>query len=206
MSDLSAFGGGIDQPDTDDTADEQTESRYKYSAGRCRAIKKTSGERCRGSASEGDLCYYHDQDDDPVTIDSDPITLIEWTSRTLFENFDELDVDHERIRAALHGAVGLEDEPLPVYDEGIWLPARYREADAIVLRAPAITINTMDTPPRRPIFSLVDADDWIVHDDRRVRNERCLPGEDDTPTVGLKIHGEDQRWFPVDIQEADRDD
>lgn len=38
-----------------------------------------------------------------------------------------------------------------------------------------------------------------------VRNVRCLP-DDDGPEVGLKIAGEEQRWFPVEIVDADGGD
>lgn len=212
MTDLSHFGGGIEQAETDDEGSESSDSRYKYSAGRCRGITN-DGDRCRGSASEGDLCYYHDLEQDPVTIDSDPIMLIEWTSRTMFENFDQLDVDHDRIRAALHNIVGLTDRALPVYDEGIWLPQRYAEADRLIVRAPTKTADSRRTgdEPRHRISPLARAGDWdpdYLEGEGRtaeIGNEECLPGEDDTPLVGLKIAGETQRWFPVEIEEDDRD-
>ncbi|MDF9748393.1 hypothetical protein [Natrinema salsiterrestre] len=207
MSDLSQFGGGIEQSETGTEEGDSSDSRYKYKAGRCRGITN-DGDRCRASASEGDLCYNHDLDDHCVTIDSDAITLIEWTSRTKFENLEDLDVDEDLIREAVHNVVGLRGRPLPVYEEGIWLPQRFCEADQLIVRTPAKTTDSRRTgdEPQRRISSLATADDWdpdyLVGEGRtaEIRNEECLPGEDGVPKIGLKIAGEEQRWFPVEIE------
>lgn len=215
MTNLADFGGGIDQPETEHETDDEDsgDDRYKYSAGRCRAIAKSNGRRCRGSASEGDLCYYHEHENDPVTIDSDPITLIEWTSRKLFRNLGDLDVDEELIRQAVHNIYGLEDEPIPVYDDGIWLPVRYAEAAHLIIRSPTGTHESRlsGSEPRRRIYPAFDAGAWdsdyLAGEGRtaKIKNDECLPDEDDVPKVGLKIAGEEQRWLPVEI-DVDKSD
>lgn len=212
MTDLAQFGGGIEQAENDDEESSSSDSRYKFKAGRCRGITN-DGDRCRGSASEGDLCYYHDLDDHCVTIDSDPVTLIERASGKLFENLGELNVDEDLIRGVVHNLVGLEDEGLPVYEDGFWLPERYTRASWLIIRTPTKTARShrTGTEPRRRISSLATADDWdpdYLEGEGRtaeIRNEECLPGDDGVPKIGLKIAGEDQRWFPVEIQGGDRD-
>lgn len=251
MSDLSQFGGGIDQPETETggSDDQSTEkSRYKYSAGRCRSIA-AGGRRCRSSASEGDLCYMHAQQHDPITIDSGPEVLIWRTGKTTVaqcralqlddercpngcgalelccgvhrdtnadlvprEELDEDELDVESIRRVVHNLVGLGHEPLPVYEDGLWLPQRHAEADHLIVRAPTKTADSRCTgdEPRRRISPLVSAGDWdpdYLEGEGRtaeIRNEECLPGEDEGPKVGLKIAGESQRWFPVEIKGEQR--
>jgi len=54
-----------------------------YPGGRCRAIALAERRRCRNSCARGrrdDLCATHAAETDPVTIDSDPRTLIEAVS------------------------------------------------------------------------------------------------------------------------------
>lgn len=205
--DLSDFGGGVDQPEaeSDDEQAESSDTRYQYNAGRCRGIT-TDGQRCRSSASEGELCYIHGQENDPITIDADPVRLIEATSRTVFEDLDDRDVDAELIRAVVHNLVGLEDKPLTVSEDGLWLPKRFAEADRLIIRAPTKTADThlKGSATRPRVTPTVDAsawdEDYLDGKERtaEIRNERCLP-DGDGPMVGLKIAGEDQRWFPIEL-------
>lgn len=89
MTDLSAFGGGIDQPaDQDETgADhdrdrDQDDSGPAYPNGRCPAITSDL-RRCRApvsrmKASDG-LCGVHGQQFEPLTIDAGAEQLIRLT-------------------------------------------------------------------------------------------------------------------------------
>lgn len=213
MTDLSQFGGGIEQPETDDEIGEsdRTSSDRAYKNARCRGITN-DGHRCAAPASHmwgaESLCGVHSGSNSRVTIDSDPISLIEATSRKLFMNLGDLDVDEDLIRQAVHNIYGLEERALPVYEDGIWLPRQYCEADHIIVRAPAKTGESRlrGNVPRSRISPIVSAGDWdsdYLEGEGRtaaIRNEECLPGEDGTPQVGLKIAGKEQRWFPVEIK------
>ena len=245
MTDLSQFGGGIDQPETSETDDStDTKSRYTFRAGRCWSLA-AGGRRCRQSASEGDLCYMHSREYRTITVESDPVTLIRRTGKTSAARCraiqgngdrctngcgpldlrcglhqgtdaglvdrddladDELDV--ELIRQAVHNVYGLEEEPLTVYEDGLWLPWQYCEASHLIVRAPTKTGESRlrGDVPRRRISPLARASDWdpdYLEGEGRttvIQNEECLPGENEIPMVGLKIAGEDQRWFPVEIK------
>ena len=157
---------------------------------RCRAIKG-DGERCEnGCGPLESFCGTHEDVDDPDTVDE-------------LED-DELDVD--LIRSALHGLVGLEDEPLSVTEDGLWLPKRFAAASRLIVRTPTKTVDSRlkgDWDQRR-LATGITVDDWdsdyLDGEGRtaKIRNEKCLP-DGDGPKVGLMIEGEDQRWFPVDV-------
>ncbi|UHQ96414.1 hypothetical protein [Natrinema halophilum] len=218
MTDLSQFGGGIDRPeieDEDDSDSETDSSNRPYANVRCRGIT-TEGRRCAAPASNmwggESLCGVHSGSNSSVTIDSDPISLIEATSRKLFMNLGDLDVDEELIRGAIHNIHGLEERPLPVYEAGLWLPEQFAKARRLIIRTPTSTIDPRlgGSKSRHRIFSAVRAGQWdpdyLEGEGRtaKIRNEECLPGEDGTPRVGLKIAGEEQRWFPVEINRGDQ--
>lgn len=87
MSDLSDFGGGIlpekkeDEFAHDSRSDRAEHRRRQYRLGRCRAIATSKGCRCAGPVIEetdGSLCYYHGQWEDPPTIDSSPGLVARW--------------------------------------------------------------------------------------------------------------------------------
>lgn len=211
MTNLADFGAGIDEPDLECEPEPEPETQRVYNHGRCRALSMTENRRCRaGASSMGDddtLCGVHERQDNVVTIDDDPVTLIEWTARKWFDDLGEHDVDADLIRAAVHNLVGLEDEPLPVYDEGMWLPVHYRQASRLIIRTPTKTVDsTLTGVERKAISAVVSPGDWdpdyLDGEGRtaRIRNERCLPGEDGQPMVGLKIVGEEQRWLPVAVR------
>ena len=215
MTDLSDFDGGIDSAttETNETSEATRAQSEEYQHGRCRAIAQNHGRRCQSPAGEdADLCHHHAHDHSPVTIDSGPVDLIEWTSRTLFDDLDQLDVDHDLIRAAVHNLVGLEDEPLTVSEDGLWLPVRHREAGRLIIRSPTATVESYrkGSEPRPPVFPSLTAPHWdqdyLDGEGRtaKIRNEECLPGEDETPKVGLLIEGEGQQWFPLEIVEDGR--
>jgi len=208
MTDLSDFGAGVETRSGDD---ESTGGGYasdrKYQTGRCRAIDR-NGQRCSGPCeSAADFCHSHGMEADPVTIDDGPIRLIEATSRTIWRDFEGLDVDHERIRSVLHNLVGLEDKPLTISDDGVWLPERHAEASQLILRTPTATVDSrLSGDTRKRVFPTADAghydEDYLAGEGRtaKIRNDECLPDEDDEPyKIGLKIAGEDQQWFPLDI-------
>lgn len=109
-TDLSDFGAGLEDVDSvdhyqheqdDDTSGTGYGKSHSYHLGRCRAIT-TDGQRCRSPCNgvSTDTCHTH-RGDDRVTIDSPSVALIEATSRTLWENLDDLDVDADRIRDAV---------------------------------------------------------------------------------------------------------
>jgi len=100
----------------------------------------------------------------------------------------------------------LEDEPLSVTEDGLWLPKRFAAASRLIVRTPTKTVDSRlkgDWDQRR-LATGITVDDWdsdyLDGEGRtaKIRNEKCLP-DGDGPKVGLMIEGEDQRWFPVDV-------
>ena len=99
----------------------------------------------------------------------------------------------------------LEDEPLSVTEDGLWLPKRYAAAPCLIVRTPTKKVEYRlqgDWDQRRLAIGIT-VDDWDsdLFDGVRtakIRNKKCLP-DGDGPMVGLMIEGEDQRWFPVDV-------
>lgn len=100
MTDLSDFGGGHLPEKEDDTVAHDTRSerakhrRRTYRLGRCRGISTSKGCRCGGAVvkeTDGDLCFYHGQERDPVTIDSPPGLIARWcgTRATTWEEIPE---------------------------------------------------------------------------------------------------------------------
>lgn len=87
MTNLSDFGAGRLPEKTDETVAHESRSdraahrRQTYRLGRCRAISTAKGCRCGGAVIEetdGPLCHYHGQSDDPPTIDSAPGLVARW--------------------------------------------------------------------------------------------------------------------------------
>lgn len=216
MTDLSEFGVDVEaEESTEDTESSSTTGygdSHQYRRGRCRAIAGGT-RRCRSPCSDGDLCHTHGLEDDPLTIDSSPVRLVRWLGNVdgrsarcrALKGDGELDVD--LIRTALHGLVGLEDEPLTVTEDGIHLPTRFAAASRLIIRTPTKTVDSRlkgdwDQRKLEPVVTVDDWDgDYLEGEGRtaEVRNEKCLP-DGDGPMVGLKIEGEDQRWFPVEAE------
>jgi len=216
VTDLSEFGVDVEaEESTEDTESSSTTGygdSHQYRRGRCRAIAGGT-RRCRSPCSDGDLCHTHGLEDDPLTIDSSPVRLVRWLGNVdgrsarcrALKGDGELDVD--LIRTALHGLVGLEDEPLTVTEDGIHLPTRFAAASRLIIRTPTKTVDSRlkgdwDQRKLEPVVTVDDWDgDYLEGEGRtaEVRNEKCLP-DGDGPMVGLKIEGEDQRWFPVEAE------
>ena len=211
MTDLSAFGGGVDRSDTEtaDASESSVARTRSYPNGRCPGVT-TEGLRCAAHAPEPDdtdRCHTHRNQYDPVTIHDGPKQLIEATSRTQWKNLEFKD---KRQRAILHRLVGIESEPLPVSEAGLWLPERFRNADRLIIRAPTATVDSRISgeEPRDAKFGSVRAAHWdpvYLNDEgrmARIRNEGCLPTEDRPPRVGLLIEGGQQWWFPIERAEG----
>jgi len=247
VTDLSEFGVDVEAEESNDDGSESSSTSgygdsHQSRRGRCRAIAGGT-RRCRSPCSDGDLCHTHGLEDDPLTIDSNPIRLVRWLGNVngrsarcraikgnvdrcengcgpleYFcgthedvddpETIDELDngeLDVDLIRSALHGLVGLEDEPLTVTEDGIHLPTRFAAASRLIIRTPTKTVDSRlkgewDQRKLEPAITVADWDpDYLDGEGRtaEVRNDECLP-DGDGPKVGLKIEGEDQRWFPVE--------
>lgn len=220
MTDLSDFGGGLDRESYnrehyEEDDDDSGSSNPEYRTGRCRGIT-VQGDRCSGSVAgsnigddDPDLCHMHGNATSVYTIDDTPMSLIEATSRTPWDRLDERDVDHRRIRQAVHLIHGLEDMPIKVTDNEVILPYRYARTSKMVIRAPTTTVK-MTTQGKgwdveRLECPVVDRDNWDraylggEEQSREIRNPECLPekGEVDGFSIGLKIFGDEQEWYPV---------
>jgi len=107
--DLSDFGGGVEAAETDDAPTDQDggfgdDQTYNYRHGRCRAIT-TDGARCKSPKGFREpLCHTHQMQHDAVTINDEPIELIEAKTRTIWRNFE-----NERVRAAVRDVSGSGD-------------------------------------------------------------------------------------------------
>jgi len=209
MTDLSDFGAGVDQPDSDDETEPATTTSRSYPNGRCPGIT-TDGTRCRANTSRMDndgLCSVHQRQHDPITIHDGPKRLIEVTSRQMWRN---LEFEDGRQRAILHQLVGIESDPLRVSTEGLWLPERFQNADRLIIRTPVGThdLHRTGDGERDGIYSSVSPTAWdpnyLDGEGRttRIRNEECLPTEDRPPRVGLLIEGGRQCWFPIERTEG----
>ncbi len=67
--------------------------------GRCRAISRSANRRCHnpdGHGPRGELCATHARETDPVTIDSDPRTLVKTVSPTCPARCRAIQYDGER--------------------------------------------------------------------------------------------------------------
>lgn len=215
-ADLSEYVDGIESDETgaSDDPDEGGSNAFgqdrSYTHGRCRAIT-TEGRRCRSGCSEptDDCCQTHNGPARTITIDDHPVDLIEQTSRTLWRNVEDLDVDHERITEALHARVGLEERPLPVYEDGVWLPWRFAAAKQLIIRVPRTTIvSNLHQTARPRIYPMVDLGDWggATLRSGTIRNEECVPCDEHGQQIGLKVRGGDQHWFDVDPQRTESPD
>jgi hypothetical protein len=215
VSDLSQFGAGVEKHDeTSDTPVQGGQDGGRsYPNGRCPTIT-TDGQRCAAAQSvkpEMDLCATHDRQHDPVTTHDGPKRLIEATSRARWQ---DLEFKDGRQRAILHRLVGIESEPLPVSEAGLWLPERFRNADRLIVRTPVGTHDLRRTGDgqRDAVYSGASPTAWdpdyLDGEDlsARIRNEECLPTEDRPPRVGLLIEGGRQWWFPIEREDGDADD
>ena len=207
MTDLSAFGGGVnDNKDEGADASESSVARTRsYPNGRCPGIT-TDGMRCGAHAPDADgtdRCYTHRNQYDPITIHGGPKRLIEATSRQVWR---DLDFEDDRQRAILHRLIGIESEPLHVSEAGLWLPERFRQADRLIIRTPVGThdLRRMGNGEWDAVYPSVSPTAWdpdyLDGEARtaRIRNEECLPTEDRPPRVGLLIEGGRQWWFPIE--------
>jgi len=99
-------------------------------------------------------------------------------------------------------------------DDGLWLPTDHVEAARVIIRTPTATIDwreSGDEANRRwhPSVTPLDWDeDYLSGEGRtaKIRNEECLPeSHDGVPRVGLMIAGTgDQEWYPVEIEDGDQ--
>jgi len=101
---------------------------------------------------------------------------------------------------------------LTVSDDGLWLPSTFAEASRLIIRTPTKTVDfrAKGSEVNRRIHPSVTAADWaedyLAGENRtaKIRNERCLPGDDGQPMVGLLIEGGEQHWLAVDVQDGDQ--
>lgn len=227
MTDLSDFGvdvGDASSSESSETSDDATTTTSRqYRNGRCLAITTTGRRRCASPISRmnaaGEYCGTHGRQHDPWSIHDDPETLILVTggidALSLSDvDASEVDFDLEAVRDAVHAIHGLEDEPLTVTAEGLELPERFAEASRLIVRTPAKTVDSRlkgDADRSKVVQSVYPGDwdpDYLDGEGRtaKIRNDECLPGEGSPPKVGLLIAGGEQHWFPVEIQDGDRDD
>ena len=214
MADLGDFGVDVDDPDEQESDDEsEASSNPEYRTGRCRAIT-FQGNRCSGSVAgrnisddDPDLCHMHDIKHSVRTIDDSPVDLIEATSRKFFDNLDDLDVDADRIRMAVHAIHGLEDMPITVSEKGVVLPHRHAAADKLVIRSPTTTVQSRfrgDQNVRPNPFPIVGRKEWEDEEpgSEELRNPKCLTSDQNSSecSIGLKIFGHEQEWYPVQFR------
>lgn len=223
MADLSEFGAGLENVETNESRSNEKEEeeeeapsstgkscsqRRSYPNGRCRGISTGERRRCRSpqlKASGTGLCNHHHFRHQSITIDDDPIKLIQYTSGTQFEDLADRDgLDFLQIQEALHAAIGLENHPIRVREDGVVLPRKYATADRIIMRAPTKTVDSRIRGTDTYVHSAIRAADYdsayLDGDGRtvRIRNEACLEGAL-APKIGLKIPTEPQEWYPVEI-------
>lgn len=100
---------------------------------------------------------------------------------------------------------------LTVSEDGLWLPAEFAAASRLIIRTPTKTVDWRakgEDANRRVHPSVTPADwdpDYLKGEGRtaEIRNDECLPGDDGVSRVGLLIAGTgEQHWFPVDIQDG----
>lgn len=98
---LVNFGGGVipdrsgKGKDHDSRSERAMHRRKLYDHGRCRAISKSKACRCGAGAdgfAEAQLCDYHTNEFQPITIDDGPGLLARWcgTRGTEWEQIPEL--------------------------------------------------------------------------------------------------------------------
>jgi len=215
VTDLADFGGGIESVEAQDSSDDDTggnaygEGR-EYRLGRCRAISRTTGNRCRSPASDGDYCSNgsHNRGGGPLLGLGleDTVDRVEW----YIHHSENDDLDTDLIWSAVHGVVGLEHRALPVSEDGLWLPIRFARASRLIIRAPTKTVDVRrngDDDYRR-VHPTVTASAWDPDyldgggRTAKIRNPECIPDEG-RPQVGLLIPGEEQHWFPVELPGGD---
>lgn len=225
MTDLSDFGVDVEDPASNEPAeasDDASTSR-QYRNGRCPAITTDGRRRCAAPVSRmkdaDGYCGTHGRQHDPWSIHSDPETLILLTGRIDALSLSDVapeavDFDLDAVRNAVHAIHGLEERPLTVTEDGLELPQRFAEASRLIVRTPVKTVDSRlkGEYNQRQLVQTVRPGDWdpdYLDGEGRtaeIRNDECLPGEDSPPKVGLLVEGGEQHWFPVDIQDGDRDD
>lgn len=88
----------------------------------------------------------------------------------------------------------VEDTTLTVDGDGLELPEKYVGSDGFVVRTPRVTIDSKTGTSENP-FGPVKPRDWD-DEPERIRNQTAL---EDGGLVGLKPYGEDQEWYPVEM-------
>jgi len=219
VTDLSKFGGGIDQAaQAADRRDDEQESLgtrcvvdgcdtdvvglddgWEYDRGVCCSDCIDSRDRHGHWPDESpDGCVECRIDDGAIPHDCDE----SGADAVLLEPGQECDY------------CGGEPE-LTVSEDGLWLPKEFAEASRLIIRTPTATIDSRpgDGGRNSRHHGMVTPDHWdedyLAGEGRtaEIRNDECLAGEDGVPRAGLLIAGTgDQHWFPVDIEDGDRDD
>lgn len=91
----------------------------------------------------------------------------------------------------------IQQKTLTVDSDGLELPEKYQTDRGFVIRTPRVTINS-HSGTKEPVFGAIRVRDWNPTDPDGVRNPKGL---ENGGMVGLKIYGEDQEWYPVEIEE-----
>lgn len=219
MTDLSDFGGGIDEAAVaaDRRDDEQESLGVRCDVDGCDAdvVGLDDGwEYDRGTVCQDCIDY---QDRHGHWPDEDSEACAEC-------RIDDGAIPHECPESSAdHVLVGLDDEcslcgrrpELTVSEDGLWLPTPFVQAHRIIIRTPTKTVDSrLGEEARRRIHSGARAGDWdegyLVGEGRtaEIRNDECLPENNDgVPHVGLLIAGTgEQRWFPVELLDGGRDE
>ncbi|MFA1612032.1 hypothetical protein [Halobellus rubicundus] len=219
MSDLTDFGGGVEQPDDhDDHTDDASETAGRsYPNGRCPAIAVGSRKRCRAPVSRmkaaGEFCGTHGRQRDPWTIHDDPEKLIlitgELDALSLADlNPDGVDFDLDRIRQAVAAvtddipASDLLPDELHVTESGLWIPPALRSfTSQVVFRTPRSTIQHFESGSGGldAYYGLIDESDFGPADEfRDPKNPELAPDR-----VSIKPQGEESLTFSVDLEGDD---
>jgi hypothetical protein len=219
MSDLTDFGGGVEQVDeSDDHTDDASETTDRsYPNGRCPAIAVGSRQRCRApvsrmKAADG-FCGTHGRQRDPWTIHDEPEELIlitgELDALSLADlDPDDADFDLDWIRQAVAAVTdGVPDsdllpDELHVTESGLWIPPTLRSfTSQVVFRTPKATIQHFESGggDLDAYYGLIDESDFGPVDELRdPKNPDLAPDR-----VSIKPQGEEPLTFTVDL-EADR--
>lgn len=219
MTDLSDFGGGIDEQAVaeDRRDDEQEPLGTPCSVNGCdgRIVGLDDGwEFNRGVCCQDCIDFQdrhgHWPDDHPEAC---PECAVD--NGAVHHYCDESNVDSIILNPGSECEFCEEIAGLSVTEEdGLWLPTEAMEANRLIIRTPTKTINwraSGEEANRRHHLSVTPGDwdeDYLAGDGRtaKIRNEECLPENNDgVPHVGLLIAGTGkQQWVPVEIEDGDQ--
>lgn len=130
-------------------SDDTSVTAKNYPSGRCRAISQAARRRCRGAAGRGPngtLCSTHAHENAPVTIDSDPVTLIRAVSAAYPARCRAIEHDGAHCTTgcgptdrfcALHKTISV-PEVTGFLDEG--------ELDVVLIKRALSSVQTTDAP------------------------------------------------------------